>query len=360
MADEYGEKTEQATPRRREKAREKGDVPKSRELTSLLPVWTIFLYLMFGSAVFTAVLGYFRSSLLRGTSSPLDESTLMEIFRADSVQIGIILMPLFFLMLFGVLVVHFLQTGFLISTYPLEPDISKINPLNGLKKMFSVTTVYETVKGLLKVLVLGLILYLMLKNEMLSLPVMVDMSMPSIVDFSFDEIKKLVMISAIVLTLFAAIDYAYQRWNYSRGLRMTKEEVKEEFKDVEGSPMIKARIRSIQRELARRRMMQEVPKADVVITNPIHFAVALKYDLEQMGAPRVVAKGANLVADRIREIARGNSVPVIENRPLARALFKLEINQEIPEIFYKAVAAILAQVYKMKGKVQVREDGTGN
>ena len=350
MAEQADDRTEQATPRRREKAREKGDSPKSRELTSLLPIWTIFFYLVLSSTVFANFVNYFKSSLRRGVQSPLDESTLMDIFRADTMQIGMIIGPLFLLILFGVMAVHFLQTGFLLSAFPLTPNLNKLNPLQGIKRMFSVNTVYETIKGILKVIILSIILYLMLKKEVFNLPMLVDMNMPAIVDFSFAQIKKLVMISAIVLTVFAAADFAFQRWNFSRDLKMTKEEIKEEMKEVEGNPMIKARIRSIQREMARRRMMQEVPKADVIITNPTHFAVGLKYDVTNMGAPKVIAKGTNLIAEKIREIAKKSNVPIIENKPLARELFKLDINQEIPEIFYKAVAAILAQIYKMKGK----------
>ncbi len=350
MPEQFEEKTEQATPRRREKAREKGDVPKSRELTSLFPVWTIFLYLLFGGALFSSLLNYFRSSLHRGVTMRLTETTVMDIFRADTMQIGLVMMPLFILILLGVLIVHFLQTGFLLSTVPLTPDLSKLNPLQGIKRIFSINTIYETVKGLFKVTILGTILYLVLKKEVFNIPLLVDMDIVNVINFSFAQIKKLVMISALVLTVFAAIDFAFQRWQYSRNLRMTKQEIREEQKEVEGSPMIKARIRSIQREMARRRMMQEVPRADVVITNPTHFAVALKYDLKKKAAPQVVAKGANLIAGKIKEIAKQSGVPVVEDKPLARALYTLDVNQEIPEAFYKAVAAILAHVYKMKGK----------
>ncbi len=351
MPEQFEEKTEQATPRRREKAREKGDVPKSRELTSLLPVWTILLYLLFSGAFFSSLLTYFGSSLRRGVTMTLTETTLMDVFKADTMQMGMMMLPLFMLMLAGVLIVHFLQTGFLLSTVPLTPDLSKINPLQGIKRMFSVNTLYETVKGLFKVAVLSAILYLMLKKEVFNIPLLIDMDIKSIMAFCFGQIKKIVMISALVLTVFAAVDYAFQRWQYSRNLKMTKQEIKEEYKEVEGSPMIKARLKSIQREMARKRMMQEVPRADVVITNPTHYAVALKYDVGKMGAPRVVAKGANLIAAKIKEIARQSGVPVFEDKPLARTLFSsLDVNQEIPEAFYKAVAAILAQVYRMKGK----------
>jgi len=350
MPEQFEEKTEQATPRRREKAREKGDVPKSRDLTSLFPVWTIFLYLLFGGALFSSLLNYVRSSLHRGVTMSFTETTVMDIFRADTMQIGVIMLPLFILILLGVLIVHFLQTGFLLSTVPLSPDFSRLNPLKGIKRIFSINTLYETVKGLLKVAILGTILYLVLKKEVFNIPLLVDMDIVNVMNFSFAQIKKLIMISALVLTVFAAIDFAFQRWQFSHNLRMTKQEIREEHKEVEGSPMVKARMKSIQREMARRRMMQEVPRADVVITNPTHFAVALKYDVKKMGAPRVVAKGANLIAGKIKEIAKQSGVPILEDRPLARALYTLDVNQEIPEAFYKAVAAILAHVYKIKGK----------
>lgn len=351
MPEQFEEKTEQATPRRREKAREKGDVPKSRELTSLFPVWTIFLYMLFGGTLFTSLLNYFGSSLRRGATMRLTETTLMDVFKADTMQIGMLMLPLFLLILAGVMIVHFLQTGFLLSSEALSPDLSKLSPLKGIKRIFSINTLYETAKGLFKVVVLGAILYFMLKKEVFSIPLLIDMDIRNIVDFSFGQIKKIIMISALVLTVFAAIDFAFQRWQYSRNLRMTKQEIKEEYKEVEGSPLIKARLRSIQREMARRRMMQEVPRADVVITNPTHYAVALKYDVGKMGAPKVVAKGANLIAAKIKEIARQSGVPVFEDKPLARTLYSgLDVNQEIPEAFYKAVAAILAQVYRMKGK----------
>jgi flagellar biosynthetic protein FlhB len=352
MADEEkGERTEQATPRRREKAREKGDVPKSRDLTSMCPLWTIFLFFVFGGALFSSLVNYFRGALVRGVKSPLDETILTEIFRGDAIQVGMIMLPMFAVMIVVVMIIHFMQTGFLITTVPLEPDITRLDPLKGIKRLFSLNVVYETIKGLLKVGALGLILYFVLRQEVFNLPLLVDMGMPTIVDYSFVQIKKLIMISVLMLTIFASADYAYQRWNYARELKMTKDEIKEEYKEVEGSPMVKARIRSIQRDLARRRMMQEVPKADVIITNPTHFAVALKYDLKEMQAPKVVAKGANLVAAKIKEIAGQHNVPIIEDKPLARALFGLKLDQEIPEIFYKAVAAILAQVYKAKGAV---------
>jgi flagellar biosynthetic protein FlhB len=253
-------------------------------------------------------------------------------------------------MLFIIIIVHFIQTGFLISPAPLSPDINRINPIQGIKKFFTLNTLFETLKGILKIVVLALILYLLIKKELVNIPLLVDMDIQSIVGFSYSHIRRLLLVSAVVLTVFAIADFAYQRWQYERNLRMTKHEIKEEYKEVEGDPRVKARIKSLQKEMARKRMMQEVPKADVVITNPTHFAVALKYDSAKMVAPTVVAKGANIIAEKIKEIAVKNSVPVFEDKPLAKILFKLNIGQEIPEILYKAVATILANVYKLKKK----------
>lgn len=350
MPEEFEERTEQATPRRRQKAREKGEIPRSRELTSIVPLWVVFLYLSFGGFMFTTLLTYLRNSLKRGFEISLNEVSFVDIFKTDTVQVGLMMAPLFGLMLLVIVIIHFLQTGFLLSPAPLSPDINRLNPISGIKKFFTLNTVFETLKGIFKVIVLGLILYLLIKRELVTVPMLVDMDMQSIVGFSFNQIKKLLLIAAIVLSVFAVADFAYQRWQYDRNLRMTKQEVKEEYKEVEGDPRVKARIRSLQREMARKRMMQEVPKADVVITNPTHFAVALKYDSSKMGAPVVVAKGANLIAEKIKEIAQKSGVPVFEDKPLARALFNLNIGQEIPEVLYRAVATILANVYKLKKK----------
>ncbi|HAK87696.1 MAG TPA: flagellar biosynthesis protein FlhB [Nitrospiraceae bacterium] len=350
MAENFEEKTEQATGRRRSKAREQGNIPRSRDLTGVMPLWVIFIYMSFGGYMLTMLLSYLRSSLKRGFEFRITEVSLMELLRTDLAQLGLILGPILGSILVVVAVVHFFQTGFLLTAEPLKADLKKLNPIQGMKRFFSLNTLFETLKGLLKVIVMGFILYFVIKKELINLPLLVDMDMNGIMSFSFGQIRKLLLISAIVLTTFAVADYAYQRWQYERNLRMTKQEVKEEHKETEGDPRVKARIRSLQREMARKRMMQEVPKADVVITNPTHFAVALKYDSSKMGAPTIIAKGANLVAAKIKGIAQQSRVPVFEDKPLARTLFKLDVGQEIPEILYRAVAAILANVYKLKNK----------
>lgn len=352
MAEEkpFEERTEQATPRKREKAREKGEVPRSREITSIIPMWSVLLYLFFGGAVLHSLMNYVRNGLQRSAEVSITESSIVEVFKADSIQFGMLMLPLFAVILIVTISVHFLQTGFLLSAAPLSPQFSRVNPLAGIKRYFSLNMVVEALKGLFKITVLGTVLYLILKEQMFKMPLLVDMSIQSVQAFSFHQIYRLFLISAVVLTIFAVADFAYQRWYFGRNLKMTRQEIKDEHKEVEGSPLVKARIRSLQREMARKRMMQEVPKADVVITNPTHFAVCLKYDLQGMGAPKVIAKGQNLVAEKIKEVARKSGVPRFEDKPLARSLFKLEIGEEIPEVFYKAVAAILANVYKLKGK----------
>lgn len=351
MAEEsFEERTEQATPRKRQKAREKGEVASSREIVGIIPVWSVVIYLFFGGAVLTTFLNYVRGGLKRSFEISVNEVTILDIFKADSLQIGMLLLPLFAGSIVVILTVHMLQTGFLFSGAKLNPEFSRINPLQGLKRYFSLNMVAETLKGVLKVLVLGAVLYYVLKGQAEMLPLMVDMNLLSLQAFSFHQIYRLIMISALVITLFAVADFVYQRWQFGRNLRMTKQEMKEENKEIEGDPLVKARIRSLQREMARKRMMAEVPKADVVITNPTHFAICLKYEADGMSAPRVIAKGQNLIAQKIKEVARTSGVPLFEDKPLARALYQVQLGQEIPEMFYKAVAMILAHAYKAKGK----------
>ena len=355
MAEDDQERTEQASGRRREKAREEGKIPKSQEIIGIMPLWVVFLYISFGSFMLTMLVTYLRMALKRGFEVSLTDSSFVAIFRGDSIRALMMMAPLLASLLIAVMTVGFLQSGFLITTKPLTPDITRLSPMKGIKKFFSLNMYFEATKGLLKVIILGIVLYKLLKKEMVNIPLLTDMDVSGIAQFSFVLLKKLFMTSVIVLSIFAIVDFSYKRWKYSRDLRMTKQEVKEEHKEMEGDPRVKARIKSLQREMARKRMMQEVPKADVVITNPTHFAVALKYDSATMGAPAVKAKGANLIAEKIKEVAKANGVPVFEDKLLARSLYKLEINQEIPEIFYKALAAILANVYKLKGKVRSKE-----
>lgn len=352
MPEEFEEKSEPASGRKLEEARKKGNIPRSRDITSVIPIWFFFLLLVYGGAIFTSMSNYLQQSFRRAaTTSSLNDVVLTQIIRGDIITITNILLPFFAFVFFVIVLINLLQTGFVFSLGSLTPNFSKLNPISGLSRLFSLNALFEALKGVLKVIVFGVVLYLMLRNEIDNIPLLVDMDIRQIVSFGLEKIKKLALIAALVLTVFAVIDFAYQKWHFSKEMRMTRSEVKEEMKQLEGDPQVKARIRSLQREMARKRMMQEVPKADVVITNPTHIAVALRYDSKEMEAPRVIAKGANLIAERIKEIATQHKVPIYEDKPLARSLFKLEIGQEIPETLYKAVATILANIYKLKARM---------
>ncbi|GAQ94225.1 flagellar biosynthetic protein FlhB [Thermodesulfovibrio aggregans] len=349
MPEELQERTEQATPRRRERARQKGEVPRSRELTSIVSPWIIFLYFVFSGSFFIALQQHLKESFTRLNPDYIS-GALFAIIKSEIKWFFLQFAPLGGVVLFSVLLVHFIQTGFLFTGAPLVPDLSRISPIKGIKRLFSLNALFETVKGVLKLIALGFVIYFVLKKDINILPLLIDMDIKAIVGVSFEKIYQLFLACLIMLTVFSGIDFAYQRWQYERNLRMTKQEIKEEFKETEGSPMVRARIRSLQREIARRRMMQEVPKADVVITNPLHIAVCIKYDSQNMNAPKVVAKGANILAERIKQLARAAGVPIYENKPLARVLYKIPVGEEIPEALYKAVATILATVYNLKGK----------
>lgn len=351
MPEEYEEKSEPASGRKLEEARKKGNIPRSRDVTSVIPIWFFFLMLVYGGAIFTGISNYLQNSFKRAATTPsLNTAILSDIIRGDIINISSIMLPFFAFIFLFIIIINLLQTGFTVSLGSLTPNFSKLNPISGISRLFSLNAIFEAMKGVLKVVVFGVVLYILLRNEIDNIPLLIDMEIKSIVSFSLDKIKKLALIAALVLTVFAIIDFAYQKWHFAKEMKMTRSEVKEEMKQVEGDPQVKARIRSLQREMARKRMMQEVPKADVVITNPTHLAVALRYDSTEMEAPKVIAKGANLIAEKIKEIANQHKVPVYEDKPLARSLFQLDVGQEIPETLYKAVATILANIYKLKSK----------
>ncbi len=350
MPEQLQERTEQATPRRREKARQKGEVPRSRELTGIVGTWMIFLYFVFSGTFLLSLMNHMREAFIRVKSPEFAGGAIIAFAKEEIKWFMLNFMPIGGVLLFAVLLVHFIQTGFLFTGATLVPDLSKISPLKGIKRLFSLNALFESAKGFLKLTALGIIIYLILKKDVNILPLLIDMDVRAIAGVTFDKVYELVLACLIMLTVFAGMDFAYQRWQYEKNLRMTKQEVKEEFKETEGSPMVRARLRSLQREMARKRMMQEVPKADVVITNPLHLAVCIKYDSKNMNAPQVVAKGANLLAERIKELARAAGVPIYENKPLARTLYRIPVGGEIPQALYKAVAEILAQVYKIKGR----------
>jgi len=350
MAENDQEKTEQATSRRREKAREEGQVASSREVSSFFVILAGLLVIYFAGAWFAAQAAGFMRESFSSITTEMSVKEAVEFFKGTSLKLLAIAAPAFVIPFFGA-VSYILQNGFNVSNRSITPELSKINPVSGMKKLVSLRSIAELVKSLLKVSIISYVVYRTIAAEWSNMPFLVDME--PVAGFAYiARIGVEIMARTVwVLALIAIIDYLYQRYEHEKSLRMSKEEVRDEMKELEGDPMVKARIRSIQRDIARKRMMQEVPGADAVVTNPTRLAVAVKYDRHKAGAPLVVAKGAGFVAKRIREIARENGVPVIEDKPLARSLFKyVEVGMEIPVSLYRAVAELLAYVYRLKAE----------
>ena len=348
----FQEKTEPATPRRRREAREKGNIARSVEINSAVVLITGIVALkLFGGHLKMHLLGAAQWIFSRLTVIEITTDNMQSYVLTGLKLMGLMLAPIVLMIMVAGVSASLAQGGFVFAGEPLIPKFSKISPITGLKRMFSMRSIVELLKGLMKLFIVVIIGYTTIKAEFNTYPYLVDKDVPQIVAFLGQVGFKLMIRAGVVLLIMALFDYAYQKFEYEKKLRMTKQEVKEEFKRTEGDPLIKARIRSIQRERARQRMLSDVPKADVVVTNPIHLAVALKYDSKKMGAPMVVAKGARLVAEKIKEIARVHDVPIVENKTLARLLYRsTEIGAQIPFELYKAVAEILAYVYRLKRK----------
>ncbi len=345
-------RTEAPSPRRRQQAREKGSVARSQDLNSAVLLLGAALTLSFFGAGMIDGLGEILKSLIRqaGTTKFDDASTAI-LIRQQLFAVAKILLPfLLTIMIIGVLI-NVTQVGFHISWKAAAPKWERLNPVTGFQRFFSVRSLVELGKSILKLLFVGLALYFTLQSASLQTPWMFFMPTNQIIGEMGRLLNDLFFAAAMALLAIGLADFFYQRWDHEQSLKMTKEEVKEEAKQQEGDPKVKGKIRELMIRSSLKRMMKSVPEADVVITNPVHLAVAIKYDRAQNSAPIVVAKGARKVAERIKEIAAENGVPIVENKPLARALFKsVDIGMEIPVDLYKAVAEVLAYVYRIKNK----------
>ncbi len=353
MAEEqFQERTEQATPRKRQKAREEGRVTRSQELNSAL------IILLGATAVF--FLGPILTDKMQGMMTYIFREAPQMNINAESVMAFLSQQTLaFFIALAPILAVltvvaygaNVLQVGFIFTTHPLELKMDAISPVNGFQRLMSMRSLFQLVRDLLKIAVIVFVAYKAIVSEMDTILVLPDASV-SVIGVTMGRLALSITLKiGAVLLILGIIDYAYQKYDFEKNLRMSRQEIRDEYRDTEGSPQIKSRIRQIQRQMSRQRMMQEIPKADVVVTNPTHIAVALKYDSDKMDAPMLIAKGERLLAERIKEIAREAGVPIVENKPLARALFKMcDIGAYVPAKLYKAVAEVLAYVYRLKGK----------
>lgn len=344
------EKTEQPTEKRLQESRDKGQVARSKELNTVLSVLIFGVTMaLFGSAFFQSIINQMASGLAVDTDLLLRDNGLSEGFQTAALSGLWSLLPILMMMFAAAFVGPFLMGGFVLSAEALQPKLSKIDPIAGLKRVFSSQGLMELFKALCKFLLIatvaGFFLYYMLSDVMALGRASLE---PGIQQAAWLLLTCLVLTGA-VLVLIAAIDVPYQLWLHQKKQMMTRQEVKDELKETEGRPEVKGRIRALRQEIAQRRMMQDVPTADVVIRNPIHFAVALKYDRDGNGAPRVVASGQDLVALQIIAVAEKAGVSVVSAPPLARALFvHADIGQEIPVSLYVAVAQVLAYVYQLE------------
>jgi len=346
------EKTEEPTPRRREEARKRGQVAKSREVAAVAVLsGGLLSFFLAGGFIYTQLARAFTYFLALPHRS-IDLPEAREALLVGSKFVVLAVLPVVAAVAITSFLSLFLQVRGVVAWEALSPKPERINPVEGFKRLFSLPSLVELLKALFKLAIIGFVAYLVISRDETRVLLLIGEPVENIAREIFDLCRTLVAKTIIALVVLAVLDFLFQRWETERHLRMTREELKEELKQTEGDPWVKSRIRQIQRAMAQRRMMAEVPKADVVITNPQHLAVALKYELGQMPAPQVVAKGADLVAERIKEIAREHRVPIVENPPLARALYKVEPGEFIPAELYQAVAEVLAYVYKLKGKVK--------
>ena len=352
MPEQLGEKTEQATPRRREEVRRRGNVARSVDLNAAA--------VLLGSTAAVALLGPSAASWAAQMLTSFLEAPVWTTMTPDQLHqvmittlqgVGRGLLPLLLVIAAVALAVNLLQVGFLASTTAITPDLARMSPLRGLQRIFSLQGLVRLVVNLLKLLGIAALTSWVVYGEMPALAGLALFEPLQIGHYGVESTLALAWKLCGALFVLAILDYGFQKWKYEKDIRMTRQEVRDELKEMEGDPQMRQRRRQIQRELANQRMGAKVPEADVVITNPTELAIAIKYEPHEMAAPLVVAKGAGFLAARIRDIARENDVPLVENKPLAQALYRnVEIGQPVPIDLYEAVAEVLAYVYQLKGK----------
>jgi flagellar biosynthetic protein FlhB len=362
MAESGQNRTERATPKRKEEARRKGQIALSRDAAAaaaiLGSIGLLYWMAMPGVGSLIAILqGWLTMATDEAARRALSLDHVHILLRRIGAEVFVLLAPF----MGGIAVVgigaNLAQTGFLWRREALQPDITRLNPITGFSRLCSLRALTESFKALLKIAAIGGTGFFAIRQELARFPELTQYDLHGLLLAVGWITLKASLLMACAAAVIGVLDYAYQRYEWERSLRMTKEEIREEQRESEGDPMLRARVRTVQKEMARRRMMTAVPTADVVVTNPTELAVALQYKPDRMAAPIVVAKGAGFVAARIREIARQHGIPIVENKPVARALFKLvEIDREVPADLYRAVAEILAFVYRVRGNLSRRTE----
>ncbi len=353
MPDDMGDKTEPATPRRRQESRERGQVAKSADLCSaILLLGGMLCMRWFAPQMMLALLKSMKMYLDLGDSEATSRVDLVAIVSSLGMLAITAAGPILLGVLILALLANFMQVGFLFTLYPLQPKLDKLNPLNGIKRIFSAKTMVQMSMNLLKLVVVTFVAYMAISARTDDIMLAMGIGGWRQVVLLSKVLYEVGIQLAAVLLVLALLDFAWQRYKHNKDLKMSKQEVKEELRRMEGDPLILQRRRRMQFAAAMQRIKSTVPTADVVVTNPTEYAIAIKYDAEDMRAPRVVAKGQKFLARRIRELALRHGIPIVERPPLAQALFKMvDVGQQIPEQFYQAVAEILAYVYELSGRV---------
>ncbi len=351
MAESAGEKTEEPTPHRLREAREKGQVAKSREITTaFLMLLSYFLFRYMGESMWREITGMAKS-ILEQIPYAKDFSLSFAAFIMLTGIRGLFfaVAPIFGITFLAAFLAEALQTGFVFSADPLSPRIERISPAEGFKRIFSLQGLVELVKSMIKIFIVFYISWVAVRGDLPYLVILIDGRPWDAIVLGGSIAYKIAIRVGLVYIGIALLDYLYRRWEYMRNLRMSRQEIKEEYKRLEGDPLIKQRMRDLQRQVAYQRMMSAVPQADVVVTNPTHIAVALRYEVAKMRAPVVLAKGERITAEEIRSIAEELDLPVGENEPLARSIYRTtKVGQEVPPQLYQAAAEVLAFVYKLK------------
>ena len=359
FGDDGGEKTEEPTSKKLNDARNKGQVANSKEVSNTFGLLVLFILirLFYGfmgerfRAVFQHVYGEIPANIIM-YEGQIPIRTIESVLTDAMLNIIIIALPFLLAGVAVALIANIVQIGFKVTWEPLKPKFNKLNPLSGIKRIFSVKSLFELVKSIAKIGLIALVVYSYLSGRTESIFLLYDIPLAQSIMMMGNIIVDMGIRIAAIYAIIAAADVVYTRWKFHNDMKMTKQEVKDEYKNSEGDPQIKSKIRQKMQEASRRRMMQQLPQADVVITNPTHYAVAIKYDAETADAPQVIAKGADYLALQIREKAKEFGVEIVENKPLARMLYtNVEIGEFVPPELYKAVAEVLAYVYHLQGKV---------
>jgi len=354
-----GEKTEEPTSKKKADTRKEGKVAKSKEMSSGVQLISLFLILKFWvghmGENFMKLFDELYEKMPAYTTywgGRVVSSDYKILFDGIYAELLMQLLPFFLIGVATSIIINMLQFKFQISTKPLQPKFSKLNPVSGMKKLFSKEKIVELIKSIAKIILIMAVVYNTIKGDWVYLVKFYQMPLTQAIELIGSIVINMGLKISLVFMVIAFADLFYQRWKFHEDIKMSKQEVKDEYKNAEGDPQIKGKIRQKMREASQRRMMQDVPKADVVITNPTHYAVAIRYDANEGSAPKVLAKGADFVAQKIKEIARENNVEIVENKPLARMLYaNVEIGQEVPPELYQSVAEVLALVYKMQGRL---------